>query len=66
MPGEGPPSEYGGKIGDNTVYPKLSDALSSGDKLRLVYQTGQEDDALAPVDKDAFIGGRVPPPEGAG
>lgn len=56
MPAEGPPSEFGGKIGKNTVYPKPADALSSSDKLRLIYLTGQEEDSIAPVRPGTFQG----------
>lgn len=56
MPAEGPPSEFGGKIGKNTVYPKPTDVLSSSEKLRLIYLTGQEEDSTAPVRPGTFQG----------
>ena len=63
MPAEGPPSEFGGKIQPNTVYPKGPDALTANDKLRLVYRTGQDETSVAEVDDSAFQGGTYVPGE---
>lgn len=57
MPKAMPPSEYGGRVGPNTVQPKPPDALSSGEKLRLFYLTGQEEDTHAPRDPRMMEGG---------
>lgn len=54
-------SEYDGKgVMPNTVYPKGTDALTNGDKLRLISITGQETDSRAPVDEFFWIGGQRP------
>lgn len=52
------PSEYGGN--DSTpagLQPKGADALTSSEKLRLIYRTGQELDTTASVDSITFEGG---------
>lgn len=51
------PSEFGGS--DSTpvgLQPKGYDALTSGEKLRLLYQTGQEVDTEAPKSERAWHG----------
>lgn len=51
------PSEYGGQ--DSTpsgLQPKGTDALTSSEKLRLIYQTGQDVDTEASLDERAFDG----------
>lgn len=55
MPAEGSPSEYGGKVQDNTIQPKGEEALEASEKLRLVYRTGTEN-PTAPVDNRAWNG----------
>ena len=50
-------SEYGGGgVMPNTVFPKGSDALTPGDKLRLQSITGQETDSRAPVNLGHWYG----------
>lgn len=59
-------SEYeGGGVMPNTVFPKGTDALTNGDKLRLQSITGQEEDSRAPVDPWFWQGGVYPGPEAA-
>lgn len=54
-------SEFeGGGVMPNTVFPKGTEALTNGDKLRLMSITGQETDSRAPVDP-YFWQGNVPP-----
>ena len=51
------PSEFGGS--DSTpagLQPKGVDALTSSEKLRLIYQTGQEVDTEAPKSARAWRG----------
>lgn len=54
MPAEGPASDLGGKINNNTVYPKDPAAMTASDRLRLAYVTGQDADPNAPRDPKAF------------
>jgi len=54
-------SEYDGAgVMPNTVYPKGTDALTPGDKLRLQSLTGQDTDSRAPVDPFHWYGGVKP------
>lgn len=56
-----PRSEFGGKgVLDSTLYPKGQEALTPGDKLRLMSLTGQEEDPKAPLDP-YFWNGNVAP-----
>jgi hypothetical protein len=56
-----PRSEFGGRgTLRNTGYPKGSDALTPGDKLRLQSITGQEQDPLAEPDPYFWQGGVEP------
>lgn len=51
------PSEFGGS--DSTpsgLQPKGTDALTSSEKLRMIYRTGQEFDTEAELDEAAFRG----------
>lgn len=58
-----PRSEFGGRgVQENTLYPKGSDALTPGDKLRLQSLTGQEEDPKAPVDPYHWQGNIAPDP----
>lgn len=43
MPANLPESEFGGKVQDNTLHPKLANLASAADVLRAVYRTGTED-----------------------
>lgn len=49
-------SEFGGVIEESGVFPKDETALTSGDKLRLGYRTGQELDPSAPVTRRSWEG----------
>lgn len=56
-------SEFdGGGVMPNTVYPKGTEALTNGDKLRLQSITGQELDSRAPVDPYHWYGNSRPDP----
>ena len=51
------PSEFGGEDSTPTgLQPKGIDALDAKEKLRLIYQTGQQQDPEAPLDKRAANG----------
>lgn len=50
-------TEYdGGGVMPNTVHPKGKDALTNGDKLRLMSTTGQMEDSQAAVDPGFWVG----------
>lgn len=50
-------SEYGGvQPTKSTIQPKGADALSNGDRLRLGYLTGQEDNPESLEDRRQFLG----------
>ena len=52
-----PRTEYGGGgVMPNTVFPKGTDALTAGERLRLMSITGQTDDSRAPVDPGFWQG----------
>lgn len=58
-------SEYGGvqyrsRVVNNTVQPKPADALTAGERLRLGYLTGVEDDTMSYEDRRQFCGLRYP------
>lgn len=56
-----PRSEYGGNgVLESTIYPKGPDALTNGDKLRLMSLTGQEVDPKAPLDPYFWYGNVAP------
>lgn len=55
--GVGDHSDYGGGgVMPNTVFPKGEEALTAGDKLRLGYITGHEDDSKSRPDPYQFQG----------
>lgn len=54
-------SEYGGvqyrnRIVQNTVQPKVSEALTANEILRLGYKTGQDDNSMSLEDLRQFVG----------
>jgi len=66
MPGVDDHSEFdGGGVMPNTVFPKGSEALTPGDKLRLQSLTGQEIDSRAPIDPAFWHGAQMPDPRPA-
>lgn len=52
----------GGGVMPNGVYPKGNDALTPGDKLRLMSRTGQTEDSRAPVDPAFWYGATIEDP----
>lgn len=66
MPGVDEFSEFdGGGVMPNTIFPKGSDALTPGEKLRLQSLTGQENDSRAPLDPAFWNGATMPDPRPA-
>lgn len=58
-------SEYGGvqyraRVTNNTVQPKQSEALTAGERLRLGYLTGEEDNSMSYEDRRQMVGLRKP------
>jgi len=58
-------SEYGGvqyraRVVNNTVQPKVPEALTAGERLRLGYLTGVEDDSMSYEDRRQMVGLRKP------
>jgi len=53
-------SEYEGRgVNNNTVFTKGEEALTNGDRLRLMSLTGQETDSEAEVDPYFWYGGQL-------
>lgn len=70
MPADLPPSEFGGKVQDNTIQGRSPNGEfihqpTASERLRLTYVAGvpadSDDDVLAPRDEFAFTGGEWVP-----
>ncbi|MGH9339838.1 MAG: hypothetical protein ACRD1R_09685 [Acidobacteriota bacterium] len=56
MLAEGPASEHGGKVQNNTLFPKTAGDADASEKMREVYLTGDDTDLTRAQDPRYFRG----------